>query len=64
MYVHPQTFYYVMVYLNPIDSLKDAERLSKFLDPFSQGSSAKRNTFCIAKQELLEKQNVKVEKWF
>ena len=49
--------------LNPIDSLKDAERLTKFLDPFSQGSTLKGVLF-VLKQELLEKQNVKVRNGF
>jgi hypothetical protein len=49
--------------LNPIDSLKDAERLTKFLNPFSQGASVNGALF-VAKQELLERQNVKVENGF
>ena len=50
-------------YLNAINSLNDVERISKFLNPFGQGSSAKGILF-IAKQELLERQNVKVENGF
>jgi len=50
-------------YLNPINSLKDSLRIAKFLNPIGQGTSWKGALF-VLKQELLERQNVKVENGF
>ena len=50
-------------YLNYVNSLNDIERITKFLDPFKQGASINGALF-VAKQELLERQNVKVENGF
>jgi hypothetical protein len=50
-------------FLNPVNSIKDSLRITKFLNPFGQGASA-RGVLFIAKQELLERQNVKVENGF
>jgi hypothetical protein len=49
--------------LNFVDTLNDVKRISKFLSPFGQGASINGALF-IAKQELLERQNVKVENGF
>jgi hypothetical protein len=46
-------------YLNPISSLQDVSRLTKFFSPFGPGASANGVLF-IAKQELLERQGVDV----
>ena len=46
-------------YLNPINSLQDVKRISKFLNPIGQGASINGLLFTI-KQGLLERQNVKV----
>jgi hypothetical protein len=46
-------------YLNPISSLKDVSRLTKFFSPLGSGASANDVLF-IAKQELLERQGVDV----
>jgi hypothetical protein len=46
-------------YLNPISSLRDVSRLTKFFNPFGPGASVNGILF-IAKQELLERQGVDV----
>jgi hypothetical protein len=46
-------------YLNPISSLQDVSRLTKFFSPFGAGASVNGILF-IAKQELLERQGVDV----
>jgi len=46
-------------YLNPISSLRDVSRLTKFFSPLGSGASANGILF-IAKQELLERQGVDV----
>lgn len=46
-------------YLNPINSLQDVSRLTKFFSPLGSGASANGVLF-IAKQELLERQGVDV----
>lgn len=46
-------------YLNPISSLRDVSRLTKFFSPFGAGASVNGILF-IAKQELLERQGVDV----
>ena len=50
-------------YLNPINSLQDVKRISKFLNPIGQGASINGLLFTI-KQGLLERQNVKVVNGF
>jgi len=47
-------------YLNPVDSAKDVSRLLKFFSPFGSGASI-NGTLFVAKQELLERQNVDVD---
>jgi hypothetical protein len=49
--------------LNPKSSLDDVKRISKFLNPFGQGASINGALF-IAKQGLLERQNVKLVNGF
>jgi hypothetical protein len=44
-------------YLNPISSLQDVSRLTKFFSPFGPGASV-NGTLFIIKQELLERQGV------
>ena len=44
-------------YLNPISSLQDVSRLTKFFNPFGPGASV-NGTLFIVKQELLERQGV------
>jgi len=44
-------------YLNPISSLQDVSRLTKFFSPFGPGASI-NGTLFIIKQELLERQGV------
>ena len=46
-------------YLNPINSLQDVSRLTKFFSPLGSGASVNGVLF-IAKQELLERQGVDV----
>lgn len=46
-------------YLNPISSLQDVSRLTKFFSPLGSGASANGVLF-IAKQQLLERQGVDV----
>jgi hypothetical protein len=50
-------------YLNPVSSINDVKRLTKFFNPFGPGASVNGVLF-IAKQELLERQNVKVVNGF
>jgi len=50
-------------YLNPINSLQDVKRISKFLNPIGQGASINGLLFTI-KQGLLERQNAKVVNGF
>ena len=50
-------------YLNPVSSINDVKRLTKFFNPFGSGASVNGVLF-IAKQELLERQNVKVVNGF